>query len=56
MSVQFAAAWCATDLGDCRPCESTYERYPYQSLPQLDAERFTGSFRWFGDLGDVVPE
>ncbi len=56
MSVRFPAAWCATDLGDYRPCRNTYERYPDDSLPPLDKQQFTGSFAWFADLGAVTPE
>jgi hypothetical protein len=47
--IEFAASWCATDLGDYRPCRYTYERYPLDSLPSVaDA---LGSFRWLGDQG-----
>ncbi|MDI1460792.1 hypothetical protein QEZ54_07435 [Catellatospora sp. KI3] len=52
----FDAAWCATDLGDFRPCASTYERYPIDSVPPLEPGRFTGAFDWFGELGDPVDE
>lgn len=56
MTVDFRSGWCAAGLGDYRPCEGTYEIYPYESLPDLDEARFTGEFRWFGDLGVVVPD
>ncbi|MCY0932119.1 hypothetical protein OTB20_39305 [Streptomyces sp. H27-H1] len=55
MSVDLGAAWCATDLGDHRPCRYTYERYPYDTLPPLDAAQFTGAFQWLGDPGKIVP-
>jgi hypothetical protein len=32
----FRGSWCATDLGDYRPCCYTYERYPIESLPPLE--------------------
>ncbi|MFD8321870.1 hypothetical protein [Kitasatospora purpeofusca] len=56
MTVDFRAAWCATDLGDHRPCRCTYERYPYDSLPVLDASRLTGAFQWLGDPGGTVQD
>ncbi|WP_405018656.1 hypothetical protein OHV05_18365 [Kitasatospora sp. NBC_00070] len=55
MTVDFRAAWCATDLGDYRLCRYTYERYPYASLPTLDASRFVGAFQWLDDPGDTDP-
>ncbi|GLW52165.1 hypothetical protein [Kitasatospora phosalacinea] len=48
MTVRFEAAWCNTDLGPYRECAYTYERYPYDSVPPLDAALFTGSFDWLG--------
>jgi hypothetical protein len=53
---RFEAAWCATDLGDYRPCHSTYELYPYESLPPLDSGQFNGEFRLLGGTGEPVPE
>jgi hypothetical protein len=50
----FDTGWCASDLGDHRPCRYTYEVYPYESLPPLGP--FSGAFEWFGDLGDPVPD
>lgn len=52
----FRGSWCATDLGDYRPCRYTYERYPIESLPPLDGSSFTGDFAWRGDLGRVLEE
>ncbi|MEV8097146.1 hypothetical protein [Kitasatospora sp. NPDC085879] len=52
----FEAAWCATDLGEYRACAGTYERYPYDSLPPLDPDRYTGAFEWLGEAGDPVPD
>ncbi len=54
--VRFEAMWCASDLGEARPCQGTYERYPYESLPPLDAGRFDGGFGWLGEPGDPIPE
>lgn len=56
MAVNFDAAWCATDLGEHRPCRHTYERYPYGTLPVLDEKQFTGAFQWLGDPGEVDAE
>lgn len=52
----FRGSWCATDLGDYRPCRYTYERYPIESLPPLDEASFTGDFAWRGGLGHVLDE
>lgn len=54
-SVDFDAAWCATDLGKYRACRYTYEYYSFESLPPLDSSQFMGSFRWLGDAGDPIP-
>ncbi|MEV6206705.1 hypothetical protein [Kitasatospora sp. NPDC051914] len=54
--VSFVDGWCATDLGDHRPCRGTYEWYPYESLPPLAADRFDGGFGWLGGLGPADPE
>lgn len=48
-SVRFSTGWCATDLGRFRPCDSTYEFYPLDSLPPLDAVGLDGGFEWLGD-------
>jgi hypothetical protein len=55
-SVGFDSAWCATDLGEYRPCRSTYEYYPCESLPPLDSTEFTGAFQWLGGTGEPVPD
>lgn len=55
-SVGFDSAWCATDLGEYRPCRYTYEYYPYESLPPVDSTQFTGAFQWLGGTGEPVPE
>jgi hypothetical protein len=55
-SVGFDSAWCATDLGEYRPCRYTYEYYSYESLPPLDSTEFTGAFQWLGGTGEPVPE
>ena len=52
----FRGSWCATDLGDHRPCRFTYERYPIESLPPLDEASFLGDFAWHGDVGSVIDE
>ncbi|MEU5538743.1 hypothetical protein [Streptomyces sp. NPDC020362] len=52
----FAAAWCATGLGEYRSCRYTYASYPYASLPPLDPGRYTGRFDWLGPAGEPVTE
>jgi hypothetical protein len=52
----FRGTWCASDLGTYRPCQYTYERYPIDSIPPVDAAAFTGDYAWFGDTGDVLPD
>src|SRR5438105_4578731 len=42
----FPPAWIGTDLGEFRPCDSTYCRYDYRSLPRLPSYVFDGSFSW----------
>jgi hypothetical protein len=42
----FPRVWIAGDLGDYRPCESTYCRYDCQSLPPLPADPLNGSYSW----------
>ncbi|MFE4520067.1 hypothetical protein ACFRMQ_38585 [Kitasatospora sp. NPDC056783] len=54
MGIDFDAVWCATDLGDYRPCRYTYERYPCDTLPPLDETRFSGKFQWLGDPGEFL--
>ncbi|MFD4002195.1 hypothetical protein [Streptomyces rubiginosohelvolus] len=54
-SVDFDAAWCATDLGKYRACRYTYEQYSLDSLPPLDSSQFTGAFPWLGEAGDPIP-
>ncbi|MFF1398845.1 hypothetical protein ACFVZD_34175 [Streptomyces sp. NPDC058287] len=51
----FEALWCATDLGDYRPCGATYDLYPYDSLPPLDPAQHTGAFEWLAPARDAVP-
>ncbi len=55
-SVGFDSAWCATDLGEYRPCRYTYEYYPYKSLPPLDSTDFTGTFQRLGGTGETAPQ
>jgi len=44
----FPRGWHATDLGEYRSCEFTYETYAHESLPLLDPARLTGHFDWLG--------
>jgi hypothetical protein len=50
VAIELPASWCATDLGEFRPCRYTYERYPLETVPSVaDA---LGDFRWLGDRGE----
>jgi len=42
----FPPVWIGGDLGEFRPCDSTYCRYDYRSLPRLPTYLFDGSFSW----------
>lgn len=46
MKSPFDPAWWSFDLGKYRPCEGTYERYPFDSLPPLDEGLFQGTFQY----------
>lgn len=48
----FEEGWYATDLGDHRPGDHTYDHYAHDSLPPLDPSRYTGAFDWLGGLTD----
>ncbi|MFG2339461.1 hypothetical protein [Streptomyces yangpuensis] len=50
-AVAFPTGWCATDLGNLRPCASTYEVYPLESLPPLEAAHLDTGFDWLGGAG-----
>ncbi|MGW4687933.1 hypothetical protein ACWEPM_23965 [Streptomyces sp. NPDC004244] len=50
-AVPFPTGWCATDLGSLRPCASTYEVYPLESLPPLEAEHLDDGYDWLGGAG-----
>jgi hypothetical protein len=43
---EFEKSWLGADLGHYRPCDGTYQLYPYDSLPPLDEAQFTGAFDW----------
>lgn len=48
-SIPFPWAWWAFDLGDARPCASTYERFPYEDLPLIPT--LDGTLSWLGQPG-----
>ncbi|MFH9795157.1 hypothetical protein [Streptomyces virginiae] len=50
-AVSFPTGWCATDLGSLRPCAYTYEVYPLESLPPLEAAHLGDGFDWLGGAG-----
>ncbi|MFG1665186.1 hypothetical protein [Streptomyces sp. Y7] len=53
--MDFDSAWCATDLGEYRPCRYTYEHYPCESLPPIDSTEFRGAFQWLGGTSEADP-
>lgn len=48
-SIPFPWVWWAFDLGVARPCDSTYCRFPYESLPPIPA--LDGTLSWLGQPG-----
>ncbi len=48
----FQAGWWSFDLGKYRPCDGTYQLYPYTSLPPLPEP--DESLSWLGPLNDSV--
>jgi hypothetical protein len=48
-SIPFPWAWWAFSLGDVRPCDGTYCRFPYETLPPIPA--LDGTLNWLGPLG-----
>ena len=55
MTFEFETTWPGTELGAYRHCGGTYDFYPYQSVPILDAARFTGDFEWLPVHGAFDP-
>ena len=50
MDTPFESAWWSFGLFDHRPCNGTYCRFDYDSLPPIDMSQFDGSFRWLPNL------
>lgn len=50
----FGTGWYGTDLRGYRECEDTYCLFPYEGLPPLLPERFTGEFAWLGVMTEKV--
>lgn len=48
-AVPFAWGWVGFDLGDARPCDSTYCQFPYEDLPPLPT--LDGTLNWLGQPG-----
>jgi uncharacterized protein (TIGR02996 family) len=48
------AAWWSVDLGEARPASGTYQRYSYQSLPDLDIDEANG-LGWLAELPTHEP-
>src|SRR5260221_14254934 len=46
MANPFPKSWWSFDLGKYRPCESTYQRYDYETIPPLDEKLFDGTYSW----------
>lgn len=58
-AIPFPWAWWAFGLGDARPCDATYCRYPYEDLPSIPP--LDGTLSWLGQPGwlespDITPE
>lgn len=49
MTQPFPRSWWSFDLGKYRPCEGTYQRYEYETIPPLDETVFDGTFAWLGE-------
>ncbi|HEV7129320.1 MAG TPA: hypothetical protein VGN32_17940 [Ktedonobacterales bacterium] len=50
----FKLGWWSFDLGTYRPCDGTYNLYPYESLPPLDAPDET--LAWLGPLSTTLDQ
>jgi len=48
----FRTGWWAADLGEARPCDSTYCFSDYAALPPLDTTLFDGEFGWLPPLDE----
>jgi hypothetical protein len=46
MSSSLPHGWWSFDLGRVRPCDGTYQLYPWASLPPVDDSLFKGDFDW----------
>lgn len=42
----FQSGWYSSGLGSYRPCQTTYCRIPYESLPLLPESLFRGTLDW----------
>jgi hypothetical protein len=52
----FRSGWYSFDLGQYRPCNSTYCYYPYEGLPPLPATAHTDSLDWLGPLDEHLDQ
>lgn len=50
MRTPFQLGWYSFGLPGYRPCRSTYEIYPYDDLPPLPEDQFTGKLQWLVPL------
>jgi len=46
----FRTAWWSVELPGYRACDSTYCRFPYDSIPPLDPGMFRGEFQWLAPM------
>lgn len=53
-SLPFPRAWFFGDLGDARPCPSTYDGYAYEDLPPIPA--LDGSLSWLGPVDALADQ
>ncbi|HEY7417428.1 MAG TPA: hypothetical protein VH593_19750 [Ktedonobacteraceae bacterium] len=52
----FQTGWYSFRLPGYRPCRGTYERYPYNPLPPIPEEQFTGELQWLTPLNKKANE
>ena len=53
-SALFKTSWVSFRLPGYRPCRGTYEFYPYDNIPPLPHEQFTGKLQWLVPLNSEI--
>ena len=46
MALSLPRGWWSFELEGVRPCDDTYQLYPWESVPPLDEDLFRGDFDW----------